>query len=248
MTSYFCNIGFPVETEDKINELADQVVRNGQRYERGAWSLTRWRCDKRIGLSLLQNAEYRSRNLIPEHFGNGRLNLRVASAFVKAGPGYHRRDLIGVCESTEDPPFDVMIEVPDIVITPDRFAEGNKIKLNITPFISAMVCDADEQAFAARCPQLSLAGGRLVYASGLFEDNGVHRASPSPQAKVLGRICSVDRPANPVTGLSYLVLGIQTQGGTLEAVVDPNANPDNPVIGGIVTAGAWLRGSLSPDC
>lgn len=248
MANHFNSIGFQIENEEDVARLIEQILQNGDEYESSCSTFITWLVDGGIELTLPIDEEGRVINCNPHFVGQSRMMAGLVNIFQDEEDHYDRKFLAW---SNPSDPRDVESgEYPFVFDLPEYgplFYYEDQLPLAVSVQLAAFAyhlnCYRNEDEFdAAQDPEIRFASESFV-PIGLFSDGGEF-AGDLTEAICCGRVLQAEKRENPVTGLQYWYIHVQTLGGTIDIVADPQVVEGEPVAGGFVQGNFWLSGKI----
>lgn len=232
MAAHLNDVGFLVETDDQLTDLARTASDAGEAVPAAAGSCYCWAPGEgvEVWVELGPGGELRAckphfaggsciRVLIVETFeGDGdALNGRV-QAWAGAGP---RGGMFA------GPPM--ILELPDMELVRRNITCPATVSVQIAAFAHAAECFPDETTF-----RLWQEGRPTPMPPECFIPSGAFAQPPRPEAAFAGRIEQAHLRKNPATGRPFHHLRVRTGIGTVDVVSDPDNLDGIPMPGGIV--------------
>lgn len=243
MANHFTALGFEVRSDDDLAEVVRVAGREGRVTRTRGGRIVEWSLG---GAGIVLWVDHHGNIGVQPHFeGETAMRVRLDRWYADA-----RRPLLaarahGRAASEEDGA--AYAYAFDVVAAGHYRHVGMPCEthVQVAAFAEWMEAFADEAAFAAAQE------GERTFAAESFVPASADEASseadpPPPHALVSGRVLSVERLRNELSGLHYLHLVVRTWGGELDVVADPETVKGEPVVGGIVHGWFWLSGRL-PD-
>jgi hypothetical protein len=175
------------------------------------------------------------------HFrGQGRLRAQVTQTLVNGESPMHGCLYAWLNPSDEANPYSgetpFAASVPNFDLVGDALLRNPIVALQVTGFVEKELrCFISDGVYHS-------VEGRSATPVEVFQPEWQSGESGEPTAQALcgGRILQVNTLINPSTNLEFCALHIQTRGGTIDLVADPEAIRGKPVVGGIAQATCWL--------
>ena len=250
MPNHFTNIGFPIHDEASFQRYAELAAEYGARVDTPGGGYIRWRAGEGAELWLQLDRRDRAVGLVP-HFA-GRVRRRGAVTRVVRRPNESPLDgaMHGWANPRSDDPesgdYPLLFDLPDF----DRvgaLALPATVEVQLAAFAHSITVHESDEAFAAAQPSQSGMAAESFIPSGLFTPDDDPAAVQYSEAVFAGHVREAALRTNPVTGLRFWWARIQTYGGELDVVADPELVPPRGIpAGGVAYGGFWLTGRL-PD-
>ena len=245
MANHFSSIGFPIYSEEALEELV-QTLEVNEVFEtmHGHYLLSA----PGKGVELWLQADH-DRNLIgihPHFSGSGRMKVALTTTLtdeeMPLDGSFH-----GWADPEDDDPesgcYPFLFDAPDFFTHDTENPLTRTVTVQLAAFAEELNYFRDEEAYYR-----SQEEGEISYAVesfipiGLFTDKA--EASPSAHALFTGRIQDVEIKVNPLTKNSFYHILVQTLGGSFDVVSDPSLLDEKPIIGGVVSGTFWLSGRI----
>lgn len=252
MATHFSTIGFPIHDPEDFQTLATVVKANGKPLECRAGRYFHWVGD--CGAELWAQYSFNGKFLdIQPHF-SAQATMRVGVTKRLVRPNDTALD--GAWQGWADPlededpsqgRYQLTFEAPDFALH-DDLQIPLLAGVQLAGFAHRLDLFDSEDAFHAS----PLVGGRLnpqaFIPSALPVRQGGRtgpESEPQPaEALVCGHILQCDRRSNELTGLPFYWLLLETDGGRLDLLVDPELVKVEPEIGGVAMTVCWLSGRV----
>ncbi|MES2793285.1 MAG: hypothetical protein V4719_26985 [Planctomycetota bacterium] len=248
MVTHFSTIGFPVSSPDDFHLLAKSVAEIGQIRNCPGGCYIQWRGASGVELWVQLDESGRFLDIQPHFSGMAAMRVGVTKRLSRPTD----TPLDGAWQAWADPIedenpadglFELTFEAPDFALQLDL-----QLPLLATAQLAAFAHEVtffeDEAAFRA-APQVN---GRLEAQSFTPAPKRVREGGETePQtaeALICGHVMRVEMLTNELTGLSFYWLLVETAGGRVDLVIDPQLVPVELTAGGIVMAFCWLSGQL----
>ena len=248
MPNHMSSLGFQMSTADDFGQWAAQAAQNGRVFSLPTGYYIHWEVGH--GIELWAQADL-NRELIwlNPHF-NGQPGMRVG--LVGRVPR-HETPLEGAFYGWADPTDDTNPAsgaYPFVFDMPDALLQGDLElptiqAVQIAAFAHRLDGYENEEAY------LAAQEGSIPYAPESFIPTGLFVAEeePSPPASAVftGHILATNERENPLTGNRFYWARVQTLGGEVDVVADPEVVVGRLVVGGIVSGAFWLSGRVVPS-
>ena len=248
MVTHFSSIGFPVHSPDEFQTLAKSVVDLGEMQRCPGGCYFNWQGDSGVELWVQLDLDGRFLDIQPHFSGMAAMRVGLTKRL-------HRptdTPLDGAWQAWADPVedenpsegrFELTFEAPDFGVHHDL-----QLPILATVQLAAFAHDISffesEEAFV-EAPQVK---GRLAAQSFIPSPKRVREGGETePQtaeALVCGHLMRVEKLQNDLTGLPFYWMLVETAGGRVDLLVDPELVPVVPESGGIVMTYCWLSGQL----
>jgi hypothetical protein len=120
------------------------------------------------------------------------------------------------------------------------------LPLTVTAQIAAFAQELTlhESAVAYEAAQGVSSPSKSVIPSGLVSPSGEPVIPPESHALIAGHVIEASEQLNAHSGLPYWWALVETVGGTVDVVIDPELLPHAPLPGSVVSGWFWLSGRL----
>lgn len=252
MATHFSTIGFPLQTPEDFRKLADTVTGQGEVFDCPTGRYVRWAGD--CGAELWVQYSHDGRFLdIQPHF-SAQATMRIGLTTRLPRPTDTLLD--GAWQGWADPLEDedpsqgrylLTFEAPD-------FAFHNDLPLPIlagvqlAAFAHRLDLFDSEEAFQ-ESPRVAgrLAAQAFVPSAQPVRQGGRNGPETEPQsaeALVCGHILQSRQLFNDLTGLPFYWLLLETEGGRIDLLADPELVGVEPQVGGVAMSVCWLSGRI----
>lgn len=252
MATHFSTLGFSIHEPDDLRRLASAVTKLGQAYDCPTGQYVRWVGDCGAELWVQYDPEGRFLDIQP-HF-SAQATMRVGLTTRLPRPTDTALD--GAWQGWADPLEDedpnqgrylLTFEAPD-------FALHNDLTLPIFAGVQLAafahrldVFESESEFYAS-----PLVGGRLnpqAFVPAVQQErhggkNGPETEPQSAEALVCGHILKSERLVNDLTGLPFYWLLLETDGGRIDLLADPELITSEPQPGGVAMTMCWLSGRV----
>lgn len=248
MATHFSTIGFPVESEDDMYELAEKASESAEEIPCDSGRYLKWSSPEGAQLWLQVDGDNDLVGMTPSFSGESVMNVNITnevtrstnSSFEGAVHGWANPDGLG----GGDYPF-----VFDLV---DKALYG---ALEY-PFISEVVLSAfaheltvysSEQEYDAMASDEPKFAAESFIPAGLFtEEDATSEDGAEAQsfAVLTGRILKHNEYTNTLSGARYHWALVKTLGGTIDLVFDPELVEKPLEVGGVVSGYFWIIGKI----
>jgi hypothetical protein len=233
--THFDNVGFGLPTRDHLTALIRRTAREGQPVEAPHGRYFRWAPGAGIELWAGIDPQRELTAFNPHFSGPGRLEVHVERLVRdRQAPltGSVHGAIDGGAEAVE-----VSLDVPDFDSL--TFAGETALTFQVAAFAHELHVFEDEAAFQAS------GAGRPSRTLERIEDEDESERS---DAILSGVVVETETRQNPVTAARFHWALVQTFGGTVDAVADPEVMSAPIAAGAIVYGEFWLSGRpVVPD-
>lgn len=248
MVTHFSTIGFPLNSPADFHSLARRIASVGQAYPCPGGTYLHWTGDCGAELWVQLDDSGRFLDIQPHFSAMATMRVGVTKRLLRPTD----RPLDGAWQGWADPiededpsggRFELTFEAPD-------FALHHELQLpvltsvQLAAFAHSLTLFNDEQAFRDS-PQVD---GRLEPQAFIPAPQKVRKGGetepPTAEALVCGHILKFQVLHNDLTGLPFYWLLLETAGGRMDLLVDPELISSEPVIGGIIMTVCWLSGRI----
>lgn len=246
MLSNLSSVGFPVHTQEQFQTLANKVMPESMAVPAANGRYLHWRADNGAELWVQADASGKVVSLTPHFAGKARLPVSIVqriprtdgteldgSFFAWAAPG----------EQPDSGEFPFVFDVPDYR-TQDELELPAKRDVQITAFTQELqIYDspAAYDEFQRDDPKLS---SRDVLPIGLFTPQGDPVDPPQAKVVLTGHIQEAKKLTNPITQAEFHWAQVETVGGTVDVLIDPEFVSDEIPADGVLSGTFWLSGRV----
>lgn len=236
MTAHLNDVGFLIETDDQLADLARAASSAGAEVLSAPGACFCWSPGEgvEVWVELGPGGELRACN--PHFAGSSAIWVRIIElnddgrvhAWAGAGPRGNR---------FAGPPL--ILELPDLALVRRQIACPVTVSLQIAAFAHAAECFPDDTAF-----RLWQESRPTPMSPECFIPSGAFAQPPRPEAAFAGRIEQARLRTNPATGRPFHHLRVKTGIGTVDLVADPGSLDGIAIAGGIVQGYFSLSGRI----
>ena len=249
--SNLSDIGFPVRSEQDVNEMIIQVVNHTEKIPCQRGFYLRFSDESGAEIYLQGNFDQEMLGFNPHFRGKSKRSVGITTLIERDASeldgGFYAwanpRQENG--EVTGDYPF--VFDAPDFRII-ENIKIPQTVEIQLTAFASNdFQIFANEQKYSeSQTGEVKMAA-KFFIPSGLFDikDEEIDLSILRPIATFLGEIIEIELKTNALTGEKFYWLLVDTFGGEIDVVADPKLFPNEPNIGGIVTGQFWLSGRIT---
>lgn len=247
MASHFSSIGFPLSQPEHFQVLSDALSEQGEAYACPFGRYVRWAGASGAELWFQYDHHGGLLDIQPHFAAMAALRLGITTRL----PRPTDTKLDGAWQGWLDPPDEdsstgrclVTFEAPDFTLHQDVHLPVITA-VQMAAFAHSLTCYESEESFlkdAAVAGKLNAQS--FVPATQRKRDRGETEPLQA-QALVCGYLLRCELLHNEMTGVPFYWLLLETEGGRLDLLVDPEIMTSEPREGGIVMTVCWLSGRL----
>ena len=253
MANHFTSLGFPIETEEEYHQLVADAAENGTEYATTDGVYLQWTVETGAELWVHVNLENQVTGLEPHFAGVSRMRVRVDHPIIASEEylmegGFYAWSEPSKEEGAESPGlFPFVFSTPDFQVHAER-SLPSLMDVQLVGFAHELEAFTTEQAYYdSQQSDIKFAAESFI-PSGLFvqPDASGNRSSPEPYGMVTGHVKESALIENARTGVSFWWARIQTAGGEIEIVADPETLVGELMPGGVIRGSFWLSGRVFP--
>ncbi|MGF1580216.1 MAG: hypothetical protein ACFCD0_12705 [Gemmataceae bacterium] len=280
MPSYFSTIGFPIQSDEELLNVANAIAQSATPLEVEGGTYLRWSCQSGAEIWLLVNPDHELLAVNPHFMGTSEVRVRIEGMVDKPGADEldgaffawanpvdqndapetqptEEDDFPSEDETEEGQPapgdYPFVFEAPDFraysdlklpsmaLVQLSAFAQEATIFESLEAYENAQESPSPEQSNGQEAPKLS---PQSFVPVGLFPTEGQEETIPEPIAMFTGVILEVELKENELSRHPYHYALVETFGGRLDVVIDPEVTNAPPIVGGIIQGMFWLSGRL----
>ncbi|MEM1037256.1 MAG: hypothetical protein AAGI14_10900 [Pseudomonadota bacterium] len=251
--SNFSNIGFPVQTDEDLDQLIETIAPRCERLKTERGIYLAYHHESGASLWLQVDAQNSLIGISPHFQGTSRRRVGLIRDIDR---GYSPLDgaLYGWAEpQNEDAPEDTG-SYPFVFDLPDRWRmprlnlpQTVDVQLTASPY--ELQVYSDEAAYDA-----STDTGEPKFASESFVPSGLFISEDAPEGTqpesygmFYGTVLSAEQHSDVYKGGHFTHLLVRTLGGEIDVVADDTILPETPQIGAIIGGSFWLSGRIVSD-
>lgn len=252
MANHFSAIGLPLQTREDFVKLLNEVEPLGLNLPSTHGDYIQWSPGGGPELWLQRDAEGRTIGCNPHFAGASRLRIAVTKllpdeAYLLDGALYAWAEPPGDEPLSGEYPF--VFDVPDFDLIQEKLSLPQIVSAQIAAFAHELSCFADDAAFHASQESKVKMAAESFIPSGLFtpsvaRQDDERESKPQAMAIFNGHITASEVRVNAHTQAPFLVLSVQTLGGTFDVVADSSIVEGAPIVGGVASGTLWLSGRI----
>ncbi|HOX43768.1 MAG TPA: hypothetical protein PK668_09220 [Myxococcota bacterium] len=258
MASHLTSIGFDAESEEEFVDLAARADEEGAlvESERGAYLHWRLPCGAELWAQI--SAEQELVGMNPHLDGRGRMPAVLTRELAREGDSpldgaFHAWAVAPeALADSQDGLYPFVFDCPDAARQAGRRLPA-RVDVQLALFAHELQVYPGLEAFEARPQDEVRLASRAFIPLGLFreesdESDRSDRSDESDEeesmALLAGHVVAVERRVNEETGRAFVWALLETLGGTVDLVADPEIAPALLQAGGVVVATGWLSGRI----
>ncbi len=246
MPSHLSSIGFPVQTEEDFERYARRAVEEGRAINAGGGRYVRWPLGMGAQLWVQVDANNRFLGLNPHFSGYARLRARLTHRITRSGGSaldgaFHGWADLG--DDAESGAFPFVFDTPDYALYQSLELPA-VLDVQLAAFAHELAAYPDEEAYYAAQERKPRFASQSFIPSGLFTPGGEATEPPEAYALFSGHVRDAALLTNPATGASFHWALVDTYGGAVDVVADPEVVRGPLGEGGVVRGSFWLSGRL----
>lgn len=248
--SNLSDIGFPVRSEQDVNEMIMSVVNHVSEVRCPNGFYLKFSDSSGAEIWLQGNYDQELIGFNPHFSGKSRRKVLLTAAI-----GRDSSELDGGFHAWANPPdetaeagdYPFVFNVPDFrAVHIHEFPKT--VELQLTAFASNdfQIFSSTDNFYADQAEDPKFAS-RSFIPSGLFsaaEDPQTDLSTVHPIGILAGEIKSFELKTNSLTNERFYHFFVDTLGGDIDVVADENLIKENPQIGGVVSGQCWLSGKI----
>lgn len=247
MPSHLSDIGFQVETEKELQQLAGRAYEEGEVFETGTASYIKWAPGEGVELWLQLDRENEVVGINPHFTGSSVMRVGLTQRLVRSearaldGAFHAWANPEGEDPETGEYPF--VFDVPDYYLN-DVGELPAIAKIQLAAFAHELQSYDNDEAYAeSQSDEIKFAPESFIPA-GLFSPGGEETEPPEAHAIFTGHVLEASIITNPVTDVEFCWAKTKTVGGEIDVVADPALLNGLLIKGGVLSGYFWLSGRL----
>ena len=246
--SNLSNIGFGVKTEEAFYEMANRAYQMGYPIETDAGSYVRYTDPSGAELWLQLNKSHEFVGLNPHYLGKSRRKIALTSIIERPdglldGAFYCWANPTSV-DDPESGVYPFVFDLPDFE-TIGQINFPYLCEMQLAAFAMEAYAFPDEAAYKAIQGEDLHFGAQSFIPSGLFSvDEQVETDVPLALGIFTGVIKEFRKNENQLSKKEFYWLFVETLGGEVDVLIDPNTLQGELQLGGIIQGQFWLSGRL----
>ena len=253
MASHFSDIGFETKDESEFMQIAQKAYENGHRIEADKGSYIKWQLKSGAELWLQLNDNEEVIGMTPGFLGESSRKVSIIRS-ITGHEGTLDASFDAWANPIEDDPlsgeYPFNFEVPNFYTLP-IFSFPNFTNIQLTAFAHNLSCFDNEKEYyqsdAAQAGAKNDKGQPMTYASKSFIPIGsFNNVSNNREALSVfsGEIKKYEKRINESTNNTFIWMIVETLGGDVDIVADPELINKEPVKGGYIRGNFWLSGKI----
>jgi hypothetical protein len=248
MTTHFAAIGVPLVAEDDLVEFIHKVSDQSEMYEVANGRYLRWSSSTGAQVWIQVDPDWNLVGCNPHFAGETRLTVGLMHRIDR----FDQSPLDGSYDAWAGPRENDQLagEYPFVFDSPDYLLHQKAplpriADVQLAAFAHRIaVFDSDEAFTGSQTSGIKLASESFI-PSGLFAKDAEKLATPEARALISGHVIVHKRLMNEVTGHFFHALEVDTLGGRLDVVVDPELAGDwDPAVGSVISGEFWISGRI----
>lgn len=238
--SHLSAIGFTFKNPEEFLRFVEGVANEGEMFSGPHGYYSRW--SPGVGVELWAHVNPK-RMLVGcgLHFsGCGEMRVSVTQTFPGARGGLDGSIYGWANPADENNPysgeFAFVAAVPNFDAVEEPLLLNPLVTVQIAAFAQEIRCFGNDNVYYSLNPDSTTPISAFIPSW----RQGMEASDPSPEAFCSGSILQTELRANPVTEREFYWMLVQTPGGTIDMVADPEIVRTKPTIGGIVQGTFWL--------
>ena len=243
--SNLSDVGFPTNSNEELNKLVENWLKN----------ITEIPCQKGSYLKFADESGaeiYLQMNFSGELVGfnpyfNGKSRRKV---FITELIERDTSELDGAFhawangEKIDDGDYPFVFDVPNMFSSQTDLPVACEIQLNAFATNDLALFESEQLFADSQTDEIKLASQSFI-PIGLFRQN--EGIPPQAHAKFAGIVKEFELQTNQFTGANFYWFLVETLGGEIDVVSDPNYIKNEPQIGSIIHGSFWLTGQILND-
>jgi hypothetical protein len=243
--SNLSDIGFPTKSNEELNDLVERWLRDVTeiRCPKGTYLTFSDPSGAQIYLQMDTSGEFTGLN--PYYAGSSRRRVYITGLIERdSSPLDGGLHAWANAEKEDEGDYPFVFDVPDIFTAPTDFPKVAEIQLNAFATNDLEMFETEDAFFAAQAGEPKFAAQSFI-PIGLFRENdGI---PPQAHGRFAGQVKDFARKTNHLTGTDFYWFLVETLGGEIDVVSDPNYVKIEPRTGAILSGSFWLTGRIRPS-
>lgn len=248
MPSQFSAIGFRVTSGEGLASLASHVAERADTIEAGAGQYLRWSSPsgEQLWLQLKHNGD--AMGMTPHFAGKSRMTIAVEARIARETHTPLDGSFLGWLNPSSGPAgggeTPIVFDCPDAALHRE-LALPAVASVQIAAFAQNITVHASESAYREDQAAQGLSfSSRSFIPSGLVSPSGEPVNPPEPHALFSGHVLETSALRNSISGDPFCWALVETIGGTVDVVIDPESMSEPVRVGGVISGWFWLSGRL----
>jgi hypothetical protein len=246
--SNLSDIGFPVRSEQDVNDVIMKVLENVSEIPCPRGSYYNFSDASGAAIYLQANASQELIGFNPHFEGKSRRTVCLTAAIEKESSeldgAFHAWANPSEENNPESGEYPFVFDVPDFRVNTDlNFPQNRQIQLTAFASNEFGIFAGEQDFYDSQKEEIKFAAKSFI-PSGLFNLDADSTQPPLAFGVFTGEIREFDLKTNELTGEKFYWFLVDTLGGEIDVVADPKLVTVEPNIGGYLNGQFWLSGRL----
>jgi|HubBroStandDraft_1064217.scaffolds.fasta_scaffold23693_2 hypothetical protein len=243
MSNHFSTLGFEVRAKDDLLPLIERAHGEGKSFPARHGSYARWEIGQGVELWLGMDEGGAVNTLYPHFSGGARMTVGLTGRIIEDPDVPLQGAFHGWADGLpETGCYPFVFDVPNFDCFDDLQLPTLR-SVQLAAFAHEIAVYRDDEDFARSTGDLRVASESFI-PIGLFANQGGTEGGTGSRAAFSGHILKYRELINRVHGQRFWSLLVQTYGGIVDVVADPQILNGSPVEGGVVHGSFWLSGRI----
>jgi hypothetical protein len=249
MPSHLSSIGFQVETQDDLVQLAEEAATDATEIAVEGGSYVYWAGAGGEELWLQVNSQQALVGMNPHFSGQSRVRVALAARVARdsdtALDGALHVWATPVGDSHEYGAYPFVFDLPDAAVYADLEIPGIA-EAQVAAFAHEITFFESEDAYNSSQESENVPfASKSFIPSGMFHPSGENNAPPEARAIFTGEVVQAATCTNQISQQKFYWALVDTIGGQYDVVIDPVLLDREPAVGGFLSGTFWLSGRLT---
>lgn len=242
MANHFSSLGFRVHDEGSFSDFVELAMEHASSPQKKGIRALCWDVLPGLEVWLQSNDDNEIVSCNIHYYGRTRLKGRVAGHLRAEDQELDGALHLEINPDAESFDYPLIVDIPNFASVIARADLGKNLSVQVTAFSHGMEVYESEEAFHASQTDDVKLGTKSLIPTGAFGDEG-----PRPEAMIAGKVLAAEEIKNPITGDPFWHLEVETFGGCVDVVADPELIEGTPAVGAVVHGTFWLSARLPDD-
>jgi hypothetical protein len=247
MPSHFSTIGFMLDSIEKYVDLAKRISDLSEYIQAPHGSYGRWRSASNCELWLQLDSDNNFLGMNPHFSGDSSMRVGITETIKRPNGSLLDGAFYGWADPAEDDSdsgyYPFVFDTPDFDCHSD-LPLPSIVTVQVCAFAHEVSVFESESAYQASQKEKPSFASKSFIPAGLFQPGGEDIDPPEAEAIFTGHILQAKTLTNELTKKNFFWALVDTLGGTIDVVIDPQLIGSSPQVGGILSGMFWLSGRI----
>lgn len=240
--SNLSDVGFPIASNEELNKLIESWLKNVTEIPCRKGSYLKFEDESGAEIYLQMNFSGELAGFNPYFKGKSRRKVFITELIERdtseLDGGFH---VWANGEKADDGDYPFVFDVPDIFVNLPTVETVHEIQLNAFATNDLGMYESEQAYFNSQPEKVKIASQSFI-PIGLFRQN--EGIPPQAHGQFAGVVKHFELKTNQFTGAKFYWFLVETLGGEVDVVSDPNYVKIEPQIGAVIHGSFWLTGKV----